>query len=125
MTKAVDLRLKEIKLAQRIAAENQNADPQAKDKRRVRSKVSKVRESKIDKEREKSTQKEKKKIRDDAAHLLEIEKKYFEAVQQVMKSNRENIPIPPSRFCNFDIRISISLSLSLSLKKKVTNVTNC
>ncbi|CAD1469760.1 unnamed protein product, partial [Heterotrigona itama] len=88
MTKAVDLRLKEIKLAQRIAIEDQNSDLRAKDKSRwLKSKVSKVRESKIDKEREKSTQKERKKIRDDVAHLLEIaEKKYFEAVQQGLEA---------------------------------------
>lgn len=124
--------MREIKLAQRIATENQDADFRPKEKSRVfKAKMSKVRESKINKEREKSTQKERKKIRDDVAHLLEVaEKKYFEAVQQVMKSNEKLIYLTRSicpRFWNFDVWISILFFPFFSFSKKRDkrdNVTN-
>ncbi|CAK9822996.1 Dynein axonemal intermediate chain 2 [Anthophora retusa] len=104
LTKAVDVRLREIKLVQKIIAEEEDVSKKTKEKgkgkgkgkdkdkdkgkdkkeKKSTAKVKKTgRETKVTKEQEKAGSKEKKKVgKEDTPELVEAEKRYFEAVQK-------------------------------------------
>ncbi|XP_076621609.1 dynein intermediate chain 3, ciliary [Colletes latitarsis] len=102
LTKAVDVRLKEIKLAQKIQAEEEQ-EATAKDKEKGRSKrkttveaKQRERESKVSKEQRRSISREiKRKPREDlsAFQFVDAEQKYFKMVEQELeKYVAENDP---------------------------------
>ncbi|KOC61089.1 Dynein intermediate chain 2, axonemal [Habropoda laboriosa] len=87
LTKAVDVRLREIKLVQKLTAEEEEmvytrGKQKGKEKGKDKDK-GKGHEPKANKNREKAAPKEKKKVgREDAPELVEAERRYFEAVQK-------------------------------------------
>ncbi|CAL7948635.1 unnamed protein product [Xylocopa violacea] len=91
-TKAVDLRLKEIKLTQKIMAKEEEA---LAAKARLKSRLTKVakakkkktlKENELKVDKEKTVPKEKKKARDDDPELAAAEARYFEAVQKGLEA---------------------------------------
>ncbi|XP_076390927.1 dynein axonemal intermediate chain 2-like [Megachile rotundata] len=91
MTKAVDVRLREIRLVQRIEAQMERTEVKGKTKPRKAGSKGKAREKQKEKgtresrgSKRKSASKERKK-REDSPQMIEAEQKYFEMVQKGME----------------------------------------
>ncbi|XP_017758643.1 PREDICTED: LOW QUALITY PROTEIN: uncharacterized protein LOC108549659 [Eufriesea mexicana] len=95
LTKAVDLRLREIKLTHKITGKDESEEPSKEKARVTRRDPSKIKmkgqDSKL-KDRDRMP-KEKKRVREDDPEILDAEAKYFEAVQKELEKYARDDPV--------------------------------